>query len=289
MEEFTITRRGLNPVLEAYSEYLSTVFSWLQTWGEVIGAIGSIVTGLLLAALYYLTFRTQNEQVETMESQADAMEEQLEWMESQQKPDIWIRDRAIYSGVLPPRAGDNDYVAVKLANEGTGVAKFLQARCDVWIERGGERTRLIKTEEEKFTVDNWSFTLKSGKWNLNRVDVSSPFHQRVHGDILQPNKEHWYFTEAKLMAHPDDDNGTSVSFQEAMLLLWAAGEERIMYQLTLLYRDPAGHLEGEKILSGQGNLREAFSLESFAPHGGFSGSVGSIVNSIPNNEYPPFE
>lgn len=269
-------------------ELLSAFFSWLEVWGEELGAIGSIATGLLLAILYYLTFRSQNEQVETMKSQAEVMEDQLSWMASQQQPDIWIRECWVHSGKMPPYAGNNDYLAVKLANEGTGSAKYLKARCDVWVPREDNQRSLVKAESESFSIDNSSFTLKPGTWNISRTDVSSAFHQRVHGDVLHPNEANWFITQAQLMLYPDEENGHSVSFQEAMLLLWAAGEKNIMFQLTLLYRDPAGNLDGEIILSGQGDLDDAFALESFSPYGDFSGSVGEVVDLAQETGYPPF-
>lgn len=275
---------------------LDPFYSWLSNWGSVLGAVGSVMMTGLLALLYYFSFKVQGQQMETMRTQADAMKEQLDWMEGQQKPDIWVRDFESYSGHIPPIAGEQDYIAAKLANEGTGSAKNLYTRCDIWLERDGNQRKLVKTEDLSLDIDGQKFTIKPHRqpllraenWNFSMGNMGATHSQRLQGDILHPEESQWFFSEVTLMVHPENDNGRSYSFQDVIDLLWAAGVDQICFQVTLLYRDPAGNLDGERLLSANGDLANKYTLESFHPFGGFSGAVDPIVQEERENDrlYP---
>jgi hypothetical protein len=273
---------------------LNLVFSWLKEWGQVISGFGSLALTGYLAYLYTQIAETQSDQVDAMKSQSEAMDDQIKWMAAQETPDIWISNLEIYSGHLPPLAGKNDYLAIKLKNEGSGAAKNLHQRCDIWVIQD---EKLIPIDEcEDLSIDGWDFRIESGRWNLSRVnryslsikDASYQFRQRTQGGILPASEEHWYFSQVNVMIYPEE-NGHSISFQDAMLLLEQAGMDKVAFQISLLYRDPAGDIQGKSILSGQHELGTEFTLEGFEPYGGFSGSISQIVENVrEEGNLPPY-
>jgi hypothetical protein len=256
-------------------------------WAQIVGAIGSVILSGLLVVLYLLMFRTQKQQVETMQ-------QQKEWMEIQHRPEIRVTGYRIVDTI--PRAREK--VEVEIQNTGNGMAKNLYIRCDV--RANSEVMDSEPVENLELQLDGKRFKINTHpSWlrrpeDANQSIAQRTFSQQTTGGFIDAGEKQWYEAPVwlQLVEEDEEDNfegGRGIGVQDAMLLLHEAGVESVLLQVSVVYRDMGGKIGFEQVFASPASLDKRYTLQQIdASSGGGGFSRGDILKSIKkNNPFPP--
>lgn len=254
-----------------YRIYISNPSRRFDIMSVAVTGFSAVASSSLSLALVYLYYKISK----INEDQKEIAERQVKLEEAQNKPSIIIED-VKYT---------DDHIALKIANEGTGLAKDFHIRCDGFSLSLRDGSSNKWDIENFFSEDSKDFQITpkenklyqiSGDSIKDRLETRSIDIEITDRSVLRPGDSAWYRHRTDLgwmttEGQPPQSSGrVGTSFSDTMTTLDDAGVEEMCFQITLIFSDISDSLDAQRIIGIPVEIDSNLSVEEAnnQPRGG---------------------